>query len=161
MRFPPDCVKVIQNNFQLKEKVHRSRMCEMEKDAQEADLKKNRSTLNFRNKDVLELLSPQYRNKMTQHAYATQKRNLTFSAHIKQRKEIQSFLDMSRDYKAIQKSIFNHNQTTMRSFERPDSFYSTPKNQDTQKSILNEINDSHVHLPPANIPRPKTDMKLN
>jgi len=159
MRFPPECVKIIQSNFFLKEKVHRNRMCELEKEAEEADLKKYKSTINFRNKDVLELLGPQYRNKMTQHAYLTQKRNLTFSAHVKQRKEVQSFLEMSRDYKAIQKSIFNNNQTTMRSFEITDTLLERiPSHKDNQ-NILNELNDSSHHLPPANLPRPKTDAK--
>jgi len=106
MRFPPECVRIIHENFKLKEKIHQKRIVEIEKDLIESETEYKKIQINVQTNQAFSLLSPQYRARMTKHILLKKNKNLNLTSPS-QILDNSSFV-ISRENSALKHSDENH-----------------------------------------------------
>jgi len=136
MRFPPDCVKLIQENFKLKEKIHQTRILEIEKDLIESEAEFHKNQVHSETNHVYRLLSPQYRTRMAQHILRERKGlNLTSPSQIK---DNSSFDNIKENSYLKQIDELNQNLLSLRETVNNEKFQLKKDRNFSKKSQRND-----------------------
>ena len=132
--------------------MHCTRMNEIEKGLFETTFKKERLTSNLEEKDIFQLIGPQYHQKMAQHIYMKQKRSKTLvSQVIMPNKSLQNFTDpdilknRTVSQSVYQRRMLQNSVDLNLSNEDPNSIRLSPK---PSKSYLidTQQNPSIAHI---------------